>query len=256
MKLFFRKSGDGKPLVILHGLFGMSDNWMALTKQFAEAGFAVYAADARNHGRSPHDDEFNYEVMSQDVVDLMEGEKITSAIVMGHSLGAKTAMWIACQHPHLVERLIAVDMATRDYPPHHESVIAAIHAVDIGSNTSRKEAESRLRETLHDEGTVQFLLKNLYWDEHEKLAWRFNLDAIEKNINRTGEALPEEFRYEGKTLFLRGERSGYIRKEDEGEIIKHFPSAVIETVPAAGHWVHAENPSGFMTAVMRFLKQD
>ena len=145
-------------------------------------------------------------------------------------------------------------MAPRFYPPHHEGVIAAIHSVDLDGIHSRKEAEAKLRETLKDEGTVQFLLKNLYWDEQEKLAWRFNLAGIEKNIDSIGVALPEGFHFDGTTLFLRGERSGYINVSDENEIKKHFPNASIQKIPAAGHWIHAENPEGFMNAALAFLK--
>jgi esterase len=252
MKLFFRKSGGGRPLIILHGLFGMSDNWMTLSKQFTENGFLVYAADARNHGRSPHSDDFNYSLMSNDVLELMADEHIDSAAVIGHSMGGKTGMWLACEHPGKVSRLVVADMAPRFYAPHHESVIAAIHSVDLEAG-SRKAAEKRLRETLHNEGTIQFLLKNLYWNEDEKLVWRFNISGIEKNIAAVGESLPEKFIFEGDTLFLRGGKSGYIIEKDFPEIKKIFPKAALKTVDNAGHWIHAENPKGFMDAVLPFL---
>ena len=254
MKLFFRKSGEGRPLIILHGLFGMSDNWMTLSRQFTDNGFRVYAVDARNHGRSPHSDEFNYPKMSEDLIELMDDENISAATVIGHSMGGKTAMWLACKHPDRVSKLISADISPKYYEPHHKTIFAAIHSVDLGQLTSRKDAESGLREKLHDEDTIQFLLKNLYWDEKEKLAWRFYLTGIEKNIDSIGEALPAEYRYSGKTLFLRGERSGYVTAGDEPEIINHFPNALIGTVSNAGHWIHAENPKGFMDKVLSFLK--
>jgi esterase len=254
MKLFFRKSGEGNPLIILHGLFGMSDNWMTLSKQFAEIGFTVYAADARNHGRSPHSDYFNYPVMCEDVLEMMADENMAHAAILGHSMGAKTAMWLACMHPERISKLISSDMAPRAYAPHHQNVLTAIHSVNLSATNSRKEAEDKLRETLRDEGTVQFLLKNLYWNEQDKLAWRFNLDGIEKNIAATGTALPADFRFEGETLFLRGEKSGYISDSDTAAIKKHFPRATVKTVANAGHWIHAENPAGFMEAALMFLK--
>jgi esterase len=253
MKLFFRKSGEGKPLLIMHGLFGMSDNWSTLSKQFSEKGFLVYIVDARNHGRSPHSDEFDFPLMSADMIELMDDEKIQSANIIGHSMGGKTAMWMACENPNRISKLLVADMAPRFYAPHHEGVIAAIHAADPAIITSRKEAEKFLRESLHDEGTIQFLLKNLYWNENEKLDWRFNLNGIEKNLSNIGIALPEHFRFSGRTLFLRGEKSGYITETDKTDILKHFPSAEIKTVPDAGHWIHAENPSGFMNAALEFL---
>lgn len=254
MKLFFRKSGSGKPLIILHGLFGMSDNWMTLAKRFSESGFLVYAPDARNHGHSPHDNDFDYEVMSEDLLTLMDDEQIEKADIIGHSMGAKTGMWFACTHPERISKFIASDMAPRYYAPHHETVLAAIHSVNLQSMTSRKDAEARMREILHDESTLQFLLKNLYWKEESKLAWRFNLDAIEKNISKTGEALPDAYHFDGPTLFLRGEKSGYITASDEADIKKHFPDSKIETVKGAGHWIHAENPEGFMSAALKFLE--
>ena len=240
--------------MILHGLFGMGDNWATLSRQFSEKGFVVYVVDARNHGRSPHSDEFNFPLMSNDMIELLDDEKLASAAVIGHSMGGKTAMWMACEHPDRISKLVVADMAPRFYAPHHQSVIAAIHAVNLDQVTSRKEVENMLRDSLRDEGTIQFLLKNLYWNEKEKLKWRFNLDGIEKNISNIGIALPEQYHFEGKTLFLRGEKSGYITDADKTDIEKHFPAAEIKTVPDAGHWIHAENPTGFMEAVIPFLE--
>ena len=256
MKLFFRKSGEGKPLIILHGLFGMSDNWMTISRQLSESGNTVYATDARNHGRSGRSDEFNYAVMSADILELMDDENIESATVIGHSLGGKTAMWLACEHPSRVAGLVVADMATRNYPPHHQQIIAAIESMDFNEVKTRREAESKLREMLSDEGYVQFLLKNIYWDENENLNWRFYFDGIKKNISEVGIALPENYHYSGKTLFLRGAKSGYINDADIIEIRKHFPSAKVETIPGAGHWIHAENPSGFMASLKKFLEKD
>lgn len=253
MKLFFRKSGEGKPLIILHGLFGMSDNWVTLSKQFAENNFLVYAVDARNHGRSPHSNDFDYSLMSDDLLELMNDERISPATIMGHSMGGKTAMWFSCKYPDRVSKLIVADMSPRFYAPHHQSVFAAIHAVDLDSISTRKEVEAILQESLKDEGTIQFLLKNLYWNEKEKLAWRFNLDGIEKNISSVGIALPDQFHFDGKTLFLRGEKSGYITDADIPGIKKQFPNASVETVANAGHWIYTENPKGFIDTVSVFL---
>jgi len=258
MKLYFKKYGEGKPLIILHGLFGMSDNWMTLAKQFSENNFAAYTVDLRNHGRSPHRDEFNYDVMCDDLLELLQDEKIAAADFLGHSMGGKAAMFFAARHPALVRHLVVADMSPRAYGPTQEHVMAAIHDVNLDMITSRKEAEEQLRNSLHDEGTVQFLLKNLYRRDEgenagEKFAWRFNLSAIEKNNAAIGVALPAGSRFDGPVLFVRGDRSGYITGEDEQLIKKHFPKAVISTVADAGHWVHAENPKGFMDVVVPFL---
>ena len=263
MKLYFKKIGDGKPLIILHGLFGMSDNWMTLAKQFAGNGFSCYAVDQRNHGRSPHSDEFNYEVMAEDLFELMVDEQLASASFIGHSLGGKAAMFFSSLHPDKTEKLVVSDIAPKFYPPHHHREMAALQSLDLESIHSRKEAEELLLLSLPDEATVQFLLKNLYWMEanegevknepDKKLAWRFNLSAIQKNFNTVGEALPDDFRFNKPTLFLRAEKSGYITEQDTLGIKKHFPLAEIKTISKAGHWIHAENPKEFMEVTLQFL---
>lgn len=241
-------------MIILHGLFGMSDNWSTLSQQFAMQDLMVYVVDARNHGRSAHSDEFNYDLMAEDLIELMDDEKISTADVIGHSMGGKTGMWLACKHPERVSKLISSDIAPGHYKPHHQTVFSAIHSIDLRHLASRKEAESGLRKILHDEPTIQFLLKNIYWNEKEKLSWRFNLSAIENNIESIGKALPPEFRFNGQVLFLRGEKSDYITDSDQNDILNHFPRADEKTVPGAGHWIHADNPKGFIDAAMTFLK--
>ena len=262
MKLYFRKSGEGFPLIILHGLFGMSDNWASLAKKYAAEGFAVYLPDLRNHGQSPHDETFTLDAMAADLAGLMDDEKLDKAYLVGHSLGGKVAMRFACMHPERVSKLVVADIAPRYYPPHHEKVLAGIHAVDFSTVSSRSEAEKQMEKFLPDAGVRQFLLKNLYWkespgDTHTKrLAWRFNLPVLEKAIENAGEALPEKDAYGGPCLFIRGERSDYIQAGDANEIILHFPAATVVTVPDAGHWVHAENPDGFSDVLLKFLRQD
>jgi esterase len=255
MKLFYRQEGEGQPLIILHGLFGMSDNWYTLGKEFAANNFSVYLPDARNHGRSPHAEDFNYDVMAEDIVQLMKDENISSASFIGHSMGGKTAMFFAAQHAEQVQKLIVTDMAPRGYESSNEKVVAALRAIDLNKISSRKEAEEKLRSALNDEVTTQFLLKSFYWKEGEekKLSWRFNVDAIAKNLQRTGDALPDNAIFIGDTLFIRGEKSNYITQADEPLIKKHFPNSEIKTVAGAGHWVHAENPKGFMEAALDFL---
>jgi len=259
MKLFFRKSGHGYPLVILHGLFGMNDNWASLARKYAEEGFTVYLPDLRNHGQSPHDDNFTLEAMASDLLSFFENEHIEEAVLAGHSLGGKVAMYFACLHPEKVSRLVIADIGPRYYPPHHEEVLAGIHAVNLDAS-SRSEAEKQMEKILPDAGVRQFLLKNLYWKadtkdpSQKKLAWRFNLPVLEKYIEHAGEALPDNFKYEGSCLFIRGERSNYITTPDYNSITAHFPRAVIETVPKAGHWVHADNPVEFSKVLMNFLK--
>ena len=182
MKLFFKKIGEGKPLIILHGLFGLGDNWATLGKSFTDNGFCCYLVDQRNHGKSPHSYEFTYEAMSDDLSELMNNEKINKADIIGHSMGAKTAMFFSLNHADKIEKMIITDMAPRYYPPHHEAIFSALKSIDLSAISSRKEAEELLRMALKDDSTIQFLLKNLYWKGDNKLDWRFGLAEIEKNI--------------------------------------------------------------------------
>lgn len=254
MKLFYRKSGHGQPLIILHGLFGQSDNWNTLVKQFSENGFEVYAVDARNHGLSPHSDEWNYKVMSDDILELIKDNNLEDVIFMGHSMGGKVAMQFAIDHPQYLDKLIVVDIAPKYYPLHHQSVLAALQAVDFSVVKARREVEDVLSQYISDLGTKQFLLKNIYWKENGELAWRFNLNVMVQKIENIGEATVSDKICDVTTLFIRGEKSNYILEEDIDLIQEIFPRSILETITDAGHWVHAEQPKAFFECVMKFIK--
>lgn len=264
MKLFYRKIGEGQPLIILHGLFGQSDNWNSFGKQFAEQGFAVYLADMRNHGLSPHSDVWNYQAMSDDILELINDNHLTKdgkIILLGHSMGGKIAMLFAMQHPELIDKLIVVDVAPKQYPPHHQDVISGLNAVDLNELKTRKEAEVILSRYINDFGTKQFLLKNLYWKENEEnpsvspsFEWRFNLNVIAENIDKIGEAIPLDTICMTPTLFIRGAKSNYILDEDLRSIQNTFPNSTVKTIENAGHWVHVEQPKAFTECVLNFIK--
>lgn len=245
--------GEGKPFVILHGFLGMGDNWKTLGNQFAAEGFEVHLIDQRNHGRSFHDATFSYEAMSEDVLNYLNQHQIESCILMGHSMGGKTAMRFATEHPEYVEKLIVADIAPKAYPQHHQDILKSLSLLDFETLKSRGEADKVLANYIPELGTRQFLLKNLYWVEKGVLGLRVNLPVVTKQIAAVGEALPENARYEGDTLFIRGERSGYIEDIDMLHIDAHFPKATLETVTRAGHWLHAENPTEFYQYVTNFL---
>ncbi len=252
MKLFFRKTGSGKPLVILHGLFGLSDNWNTLGKQFAER-FEVFLADLRNHGESPHSDEMNYKMMSGDVLELFDENKIDRGMLLGHSLGGKVAMQFALDHPERIEKLIVVDMAPKHYPV-SKDVLDAIQSLDLQTISSRKQAEEFLSNKIKDNSTRLLLLKNLYW-KGDKLEWKFYKKGIIANIeNISGSFATGNRSCPSPALFIRGERSDYISDEDFPYIRNLFPRAEFITIPSAGHWVHAERPEEFYQAVMIFLE--
>ncbi len=265
MKLFYRKIGEGQPLIILHGLFGQSDNWNSFGKLFAESGFAVYLVDMRNHGLSPQSDVFNYQAMSDDILELITDNNLLKdgkIILLGHSMGGKAAMQFALQHPELLDKLIVVDVAPKFYPPHHQDVISGLNAIDLRLLKTRKEAEIILSKYISDIGTKQFLLKNLYWKENANnsspsdgsFAWRFNLEVIGKQINEISSEIINDSICTTPALFIRGSRSSYILDEDIKLIKKFFPYSTIETIADAGHWVHVDKPKDFFESVIRFIK--
>ena len=244
--------GEGKPFVILHGFLGMSDNWKTLGNQFAEH-FQVHLVDQRNHGRSFHDDSFHYEALAEDLKHYFDANQIKEAILLGHSMGGKTAMLFATLYPELVSKLIIADISPRFYPIHHDAILQGLNSLDFNVLKSRSQADKQLANYVSDFGTRQFLLKNLYWIEKGKLALRMNLEALTENVSEVGEALPIHAKFEGDTLFLRGDKSEYIGNQDEAIIKNHFPEANIITISNAGHWLHAENPEDFYNAVTNFV---
>jgi pimeloyl-ACP methyl ester carboxylesterase len=255
MKLFFRKTGEGSPLVILHGLFGISDNWAALAKRWAEH-FTVYTVDLRNHGQSPHSSDWNYHVMAEDIVEFIADEKLLDITLLGHSMGGKVSMHLANEYPNAISKLIVCDISPREYPVHNRNVVHALESVQLDQCKSRKDAEQYLRQTLHEEGTIQFLLKNLFWKETEsgekELAWRFNLEVISSHLDEVYKPTVPDFRQEIPSLFLRGERSDYVNADDEKLIREIFHGAEIITIPEAGHWIHADNSEAVFNEVLRF----
>ena len=245
--------GEGQPLLILHGFLGMSDNWKTLGTQYSENGFEVHLIDQRNHGKSFHSNEFNYDVLSDDVVRYMEHHNITSAYVLGHSMGGKTAMQLATSHPDRVKKLIVADIAPKFYPPHHDFIFNGLSHLDFDNIADRREADDELSKHIKEKGIRQFLLKNLYWVEKDRLGFRFNFEVLKDRMEEIGENISGSAVYDGPALFLRGDRSEYIQPKDFAEIKRHFPKATIETIDKAGHWLHAENPRQFYEKSFTFL---
>ncbi|MDW3197151.1 MAG: alpha/beta fold hydrolase [Cytophagales bacterium] len=252
MILNFRTLGKGEPLIILHGVFGSSDNWQSQAKAFAEK-YKVYLVDLRNHGNSFHSDAFDYQVMSEDVVALMTSESIEKAYVLGHSMGGKAAMFLASKYPDLVAQLIVVDIAPKHYLPHHQQIFEGFHSVNLSTLQSRKDADTQMSQMIKDFGVRQFILKNLHRDKEGKFSWKINLEAIEANIENVGVGLPKGYGYGGPVLFVGGSKSSYIQPEDEADIKARFPDSNVVTVEGAGHWVHAEKPAALIAHVLDFL---
>lgn len=254
MKLNFKEYGEGKPLVILHGLFGSLDNWFSLAKAFSDKHH-VYLVDQRNHGQSPHTDTHTYEEMAEDLFGFFQEHNLKDAVLIGHSMGGKTAMTFAADHAGLLEKLVVVDMGVKQYPVHHDLIIRAMQALDLANISSRSEAEKELRHLLdEEESTIQFLLKNIYRkkleDGSSNYAWRFNLEVLAEDIEEMG--LPILKGSDVEALFLYGTRSKYVQEDDKDEILQLFPNTVFKSLET-GHWVHAQDPKGFIQAVQAFI---
>lgn len=251
--LYSKIEGSGKPLLILHGFLGMSDNWKTIGSQLAEKGFEVHLLDLRNHGRSFHSDAFSYEVMADDIVAYCHFHKLAKIDIIGHSMGGKVAMYTAAMNPSLIEKLIVADIGPKYYKPHHQEILAGLNAVDFSQKPERSDVDDILKKYIPDFGTRQFLMKSLFWKEPGQLAFRFNLAVFNQKIEEVGSALPDNLHFDKVTLFINGGNSRYILEEDKAGILKHFPKANFETIPNAGHWLHAENPELFYEIAFNFL---
>ena len=245
--------GEGKPMLILHGFLGMGDNWKTLGNKFAEKGYEIHLVDQRNHGRSFHSEDFSYPDIVEDIKRYCEHHKLEDIVLLGHSMGGKSAMLFAVTYPEKVSKLFIADIGPKKYPQHHQDILKALSSLDFSKIKTRGEADKVLSEYVPEVGTRLFLLKNLYWIEKRQLGLRINLPVLVNRIEEVGKALPEEMIYNGETLFLRGSRSGYIEDIDEIVIKKHFPRSEIVTVSNAGHWLHAENPIEFYEIVAKLL---
>lgn len=253
MKLNFKKSGQGEPLIILHGLFGSADNWFSIAKEL-EKDFTLYLVDQRNHGDSPHSDDWNYQVMAEDLKELMDDEALDSAYIMGHSMGGKTVMTFAMNYPAKVKKMIVADIAPRFYPLHHQRILEGLNAIPMGELKSRKEADDILAKYINIPGIRQFLLKSLGRDENGKFIWKINLPVITEKIANVGEELKSDIPFEKPTLFMGGANSDYITEKDKEEIERLFPNSHVIYIKDAGHWLHAEQPAAVIETVKAFLK--
>jgi pimeloyl-ACP methyl ester carboxylesterase len=256
VRLNFKKFGEGFPVIILHGLLGSLDNWQTIAKKLAEKTFTVYIIDQRNHGKSPHSDEFDYSILSADLAEFYEQEQIKKAHLIGHSMGGKVAMEFALEHPGKVEKLVVADVAPVAYDDRHSDVFAALFAADAAHAGSREQVENVLRQKLdNDETTVQFLLKGLTRTEAPATGfeWKFDLEALHKNYSKIAAGVSAEKPFTGKTLFIKGEKSSYINSENYSSIDKLFPNNELAEIKDAGHWVHAEKPAEFLQVVEGFF---
>jgi pimeloyl-ACP methyl ester carboxylesterase len=251
MLLHYKEIGEGKPLVILHGLFGTSDNWQTHAKKLAEY-YRVILVDQRNHGHSPWSEDFTYEHLADDLEHLIIHLGIDQFTLIGHSMGGKTSMYYSQKYPTRLEKMVIVDIGIKQYPMHHNEIIKGIKSLDLNTISSRSAAEQAMIPFVDSYGVRQFLLKNLYWVEKGKLAWRMNVDVLEREMEEILAPIPN-IEVWTPTLFLRGAMSNYILDEDWDAIEEIFPDATLETIENAGHWVHSEQPDEFIEKVLGFI---
>ncbi len=253
-ELHFTSSGSGKPLIVLHGLFGSGKNWQSHARQFADH-FQVFIVDLRNHGESFHADEMNYSVMATDVVHLLHRLELSNCYILGHSMGGKVAMTLAMQNPDLVAAMIVADIAPVTYFHHYDDLINPILALHLEQCESRAQADQLLRQNIPEDQLRAFLLQNLV-RESGSWRWRVNWPVIQRDMEwLTGFVdAPDDWLVEVPTLFLRGANSDYIGDTEIDIIRQHFTNPTIKTIADAGHWLHAENPESFGRFVLEFLQ--
>ena len=257
MKLFYRHYGEGQPVIILHGIFGISDNWVTIGRRLAEK-FEVFILDQRNHGQSPHSDTFNYFSLAEDLFEFIEDHQLTNPILIGHSMGGKVAMNFALEHPHRIDRLIVVDMSVRAYPARqqHMDILNAMLSINFDEISSREDVEKIITDSVKSSKISQFILKNLYRIGKSRLAWRLNVDAIYNNIENVFEGIELPYTSDIPALFVKGGASDYILDEDYKMILKKFPNAQFTTINNASHWVHADAPDELCMQFSKFLAKD
>lgn len=252
MKLFYREIGEGQPIVLIHGLFGASDNLLGPGKALAE-DYKVYLIDQRNHGNSPHSETHNYEAMAGDLKEFLESKDLENPLIVGHSMGGKTVMYFAAHNPNYEAKYIVMDISPRSYNRHHDQILDGLNSLKIEEINSRQDADKQLSSYVSDLGVRQFLLKNLERTD-SGFKWKINLKVLTDQIDNIGDGLDEATRIEKPFLFIKGNNSNYIRSHDEELIRKQFRQASIEGLDGAGHWLHAEKPKDFVDLVRKFIK--
>jgi pimeloyl-ACP methyl ester carboxylesterase len=249
--LHVTESGQGPPVALLHGLFGAARN-LGVVQRALEDRFRVLALDMRNHGSSPHGSDMHYAAMAQDVIETLGAHDALPCALVGHSMGGKAAMRAALIQPGAVSRLIVADIAPVVYPPRNAGFIEALRSIPLSAGLTRAQADSALAQSVDDRGLRGFLLQNLMTGAQP--GWRIGLDEIAAALpDIEGWDAPADSSYQGPTLFVSGAHSDYIRAEYRPAIRRTFPAARFVTVKNAGHWLHADNPTGFVAVIEAFL---
>lgn len=266
MKLNTQILGEGKDLIILHGLYGSGDNWLTTARQLAE-NFRVHLPDQRNHGDSPHHEDHSYEAMVEDVVEYIGEHTVGSPIILGHSMGGKTAMWLSILHPELTSALIVADISPVSYAQvtspsrlinQHLNIVNAMHSLDFSQVKTRQQIDQELAAYIPIEKIRQFLIKSIDRGKNGTYKWKLNINALSNYLPEIMKGIDIEkhataINPDMPVLFIKGELSEYIPDSDFEQIKKLYPQAEFETIFDSGHWIHAEKPEAFLNVVKAFL---
>lgn len=257
MELNFKSIGQGKPVIFLHGLFGMLDNWQSFGKRIADAGYWAFLLDQRAHGKSKSGNNFNYKVLSEDLKHFLDANWIHECILIGHSMGGKTAMQFTNDFPDYIEKLIVVDIAPKRYPGGHNEIFDALLSINLKETASRQEVFDHLKNKLSDQpdAVIQFLLKNLKRKKEGGYEWKMDVKLLFENYDHILDNVQINDKIEVETLFIKGGKSKYIQPEDRAILSSQFSNYDLVTIEDAGHWVHADQPDELFNSIISFIER-
>lgn len=253
LHLNHKTKGTGKPLIILHGLFGMLDNWNSIGSQLAN-NYTIYLVDQRDHGRSDKSTEFGYELLAEDLKIFCDQQGLKKVSLIGHSMGGKTAMIFADLYPDMIDKMMVVDIAPKSYAGGHEYIFEAILNVPIDEISKRSEVDELLSTHIENLGVRQFLMKNLTRKKEGGFEWKANFQLLFDSYEEIKGIPILKKNNNQDILFIKGEKSDYILPEDEELIREYYPSARIEIIKDAGHWVHAQKPKELLDSIYSFFQ--
>ena len=251
MLLHSKIIGDSnKHILILHGFLGSGDNWISVPRKLNDIGFTIHLIDQRNHGRSFHSEKFDYELMCEDLFNYIEYYNVINPILIGHSMGGKTAMRFSLKYPELIHKLIVLDTSPREYPVLHQAIIDSLKEIDLSIYNTRNSVDDKLKESIKQKDLRNFLMKNIYRTNDGKLSFRFNLRSLSKNIGNIGKKIESNNQFNADVIFIKGEKSEYINESDKESINILFPNSKFYIIPNAGHWLHVDNPNDFLSVLL------
>ena len=251
MLLHSKIIGDSnKHILILHGFLGSGDNWISVSRKLNDIGFTIHLIDQRNHGRSFHSEKFDYELMCEDLFNYIEYYNVINPILIGHSMGGKTAMRFSLKYPELIQKLIVLDTSPREYPVLHQAIIDSLKEIDLSIYNTRNSVDDKLKESIKQKDLRNFLMKNIYRTNDGKLSFRFNLRSLSKNIGNIGKKIESDNQFIAEAIFIKGENSEYINESDKESINILFPNSKFYIIPNAGHWLHVDNPNDFLSVLL------